>query len=128
MNLKIEALKACIFILIGAYLFSRFQPESNSNQPVISQKQEQSSNCKAVVKTVTAKDGTKTEEMSFEAASEQKQELLAEKPKEKKHSVLLLKDQASYSYKYIQTKVLDLSPLVQARKDQSVHLGIKIDF
>jgi hypothetical protein len=60
--MKIEILKACIFILIGAYLCKRFQPETSSNQPVISQvevKEIEKKSGTVVRKIVEKPDGTK---------------------------------------------------------------------
>lgn len=67
MNIKIELFKACIFMLIGAYLCKQFEPKLEPQSPKI----EQSQKCVAIVKKVTAKDGTVTE--STEIASESKQ-------------------------------------------------------
>jgi hypothetical protein len=72
-NLKLELLKACIFILIGAYLCKRFQPETSPNQPVISQKQEQQ--CKVIIKKVTKPDGTINEVTEILSSQSQKQEV-----------------------------------------------------
>lgn len=74
MNLKIELFKGCIFILIGAYLFSRFQPDPKL--PEVKVVQEQAAKCKAVVRKETKPDGTKTEEVVFESDVSQKQEVV----------------------------------------------------
>jgi hypothetical protein len=72
--MKIEIAKACIFILIGAYLFNRFSPEPKL--PEVKVVQEQAAKCKAVVKKETKPDGTKTEEVVFESDVSQKQEVV----------------------------------------------------
>lgn len=127
MNLKLEVAKACIFMLIGAFLCKTLLP-SPKPQEAAKVQQEQKQDCKVIVKKIVKPDGTVSEETSVVASSSQKQEVVAEKPKDKKHSAILLKDQLSYSYKYIDTKIVALSPILQYRKDNSFHLGVKIDF
>lgn len=124
--MKTEILKGFVFILIGAWLGVRFMPEPEL--PEVKVTQQQAAKCKAVVRKEIKPDGTKTEEVVFESDVSQKQEILDSKPKEKKHSAIILKDQLSYSYKYIETDLFTLSPLVQVRTDKSAHIGVKIDF
>jgi hypothetical protein len=69
--MKLEILKGCIFILIGAYLCKRFLPDSSPNQPVVSQSQSQ--DCKIVIKKEIKPDGTvsRTTELFSSQASNQ---------------------------------------------------------
>lgn len=124
MSIKTELLKAIILLLVGAWLGVKFNPDNKPKVPEITQ--QQSAKCKAVVKKVTNPDGSKSEELSFESENQQSQSIKSKK--DKKHSAIILKDQLSYSYKYIENDMLSLSPLIQLRQDKSVHGGIKIDF
>jgi len=127
MNLKIELLKGLVFMLIGAFLVKHFSPSPKAPEaPAMTQSQSQA--CKAVSTKITDKNGKVTESVSFEAVSAQDQKIAANKKPEFNHSISLLKDQISYSYKYIKTDYFELSPLVQARKDKSLHGGIQINF
>lgn len=127
MNLKLELSKACIFILIGAFLFSHFKKDPKPlDLPAVAQNQSQA--CKAVSTKVTDKNGKVTESVSFEAVSNQEQKISVSQKPEFNHSAILLQDQLSYSYKYIKNDMFELSPLVQVRKDKSFHGGIQINF
>jgi hypothetical protein len=72
--MKIEIVKACIFILIGAYLCARFMPVDKV-EPVVTQSQGQE--CKVIVKKVTKPDGTIDEVTEFLSSQSQKQEVKA---------------------------------------------------
>lgn len=128
MNLSLNVIIGVVCLLIGIYLGTKV---SNKPDAVVTPQvaQDQSQKCKAVVSKVTAPDGTVTESTSFTADSNQSQEIkpLASLPVFK-HSLIILKDQVSYSYKYIKTNLFELSPLIQYRFENSVHGGVKIDF
>ena len=66
MNLKLEALKGCIFILIGAYLCSILH---KPKVPEVQVKQEQS--CETVLTKTTDKNGIVTEKVVFKASQAQ---------------------------------------------------------
>lgn len=74
MNIKTEALKAIVFIIIGAVLWAKFQPKDSPKQPEISQAQGQNQECKIVTKIVTSKDGSKVETTEVVAKNTQSQE------------------------------------------------------
>jgi len=74
MNLKLEALKACIFMLTGAFLCSRFMPKQQEPAPPII-KQEQASKCIANINKHTNLDGSSDVSLSFEADSSQAHEI-----------------------------------------------------
>lgn len=73
-NTKLELLKACIFISIGAYLCIKFMPKPKPQEPktvFVEQKQK----CEVVVKKVTKPDGSIEESVSASASSDQKTEI-----------------------------------------------------
>lgn len=72
MNLKIELFKAFAFILVGAFLWARFQPKNKPQE--VAQVQQQQQECKVIVKKVTRPDGTVDEVTEFLAKNQQKQE------------------------------------------------------
>lgn len=117
---------AVTLFLSGLYI-GKVYLQDKPKKPVMSQKQDQK--CKAVATRVTNPNGSVTESVSFEAVSNQDQKLADMNQKvEFKHSVILLKDQLSYSYKYIKTKLFEISPVGQIREDKSAHIGIQINF
>lgn len=72
MSLSLSAIKYAVVFLIGAYLGARFfQPAPEASKIT----QNQSSNCKAVVKRIVEKDGTVTESATIEAISKQEQKI-----------------------------------------------------
>jgi hypothetical protein len=81
--MKLEILKGCIFILVGAYLCARFMPEPSSNQPVVSQSQSQ--DCKIVVKKEIKPDGSVSE--TTELFSSQASNQVVKPQSDKKHSI-----------------------------------------
>lgn len=89
MNLKIEALKALVFVLLGAFLGARYAPKPEPpKQPEIAQQQQQA--CKAVIKKRTNADGSVDEIAEFLSANSQSQSVKpseASAPKVKKNGV-----------------------------------------
>ena len=73
-SLWIELAKACIFMLIGAFLCSHFKTSDEpATLPAIAQ--QQASKCFVKKSSVIAPDGTKTESLEFQAESQQAQEI-----------------------------------------------------
>jgi len=68
MNLKVEFLKALVFVLIGAFLGQKFSPKP---PPA---KQAQTSKCVATIKKTTNPDGSVDEVTQFLAENSQRQE------------------------------------------------------
>ena len=126
LKLKLLGLLAVVLFSLGLYLGKTYLQDKHKEAVMT---QQQSQNCKAVSTKVTDKNGKVTESVSFESASSQDQKLAhADQKVVHSHSVILLKDQLSYSYKYIKLDMLDISPLLQVREDKSFHLGLKVDF
>lgn len=73
-KLVVELLKACIFILVGAYLFSKFSPApKQQEQAKIAQDQRQK--CEVVVRKITKPDGSVVETTKIEAEASQSQKV-----------------------------------------------------
>ena len=115
-------------MLIGAFLCARFMPNPKPDVPPIAIKQDQSAKCIASLKKHTNADGSVDESFDFQGESKQSQELVLPIKPEFNHSISLLNDELSYSYKYIKTNKFELSPLGQIRKDKSLHAGVQINF
>lgn len=76
MNLKVEALKALLFTLLGAFLFANYSPKPEPPKlPEVQQQQSQA--CKATIKKRTNPDGSIDEVAEFLAANSQSQALKA---------------------------------------------------
>jgi Holliday junction resolvase-like predicted endonuclease len=73
--MKIEILKALISAVIGAFIYAQFaeKPQSSSNQPQVSQLQQQ--DCQVIVKKVIKPNGEIDEITQFLASNRQKQEI-----------------------------------------------------
>lgn len=125
MNLKLEALKACIFVLIGAFLCNQFSPKPEAPKAEI--KQEQSAKCKASIIKRENKDGSKDEIISFDSESAQKQEVKIESKPVKKNGLGLFKDQLIYKRKIFETNVLDFNALIKADKNKA-DIGVMIEW
>lgn len=124
MNLKIEALKACIFILIGAFLCNKYAPKP---APEVIVKQEQNSKCKAVITKRQNADGSIDEVTEFLSENSQKSELKVEQAKSKKNSLFYYDKELAYSRKIFETKVIDFEGAIKLEKDQT-KLGIGISW
>ena len=79
MNIKIEILKACIFMLIGAFLCKHFNPSPKPQEPKIEQKQ--SSKCIATIKKITKPDGSIDEVTEFLSENSQDQKIKSQDSK-----------------------------------------------
>lgn len=121
--MKTTSLLCLVSIAIGIYFGYRLKPDQDA-QPVVQSK----SKCEAVVKKVTKKDGSVEETVSIVASSEAK----ANPTKDVKNSVILQQDQFSYSRKIAEIDLLgqklEVAPLVQIRKDSSLHFGLEMRF
>ena len=89
MNIKISVLTHVIALIIGAFIWSKLQPETSPNQPEVSQKQEQAQECKVVTKIVTNKDGSKVETTEVVAKNTQSQEQKILQVEVKKNALFL---------------------------------------
>lgn len=130
MNLKFEALKACMFILIGAFLCSRFLPKPEPQKA--ESKQEKVAKCKATIIKRENADGSKDEITEFLAESSQKQEVKSESKQVKKNGVGLFKDEVLYKRKVIEDIKLfglefDTDAIFKASKDKA-DAGVMIEF
>lgn len=106
MNLKINAIVGIVCLLIGAYLGNKFRNQDKPlDAPQIAQNQSQK--CKAVSNKVTAKDGTVTESVTFEAIAEQNQKITPDKDSSFGISGALFKDkQLNLGYRIGEFKIL----------------------
>ena len=89
MNIKISLLTHVLALVVGALLWSKLQPKPSSNQPEVSQKQEQAQECKVVTKIVTNKDGSKVESTEIVAKNTQSQEQKILQVEVKKNALFL---------------------------------------
>lgn len=122
--MKTISIVSVLSICIGMFLGYKLKPDQEA-QPIVQSK----SKCEAVVKKVIKKDGTVEETVSIVASSEAKSK--ADQPN-LKNSLILQQDQISYSRKIADIDLLgvklEVAPLVQARKDNSVHFGLELRF
>lgn len=90
MNLKIELLKGCIFILIGAYLCARFMPEPKPEVKYVQVEKEQKSG-KITKRTIVKPDGTQQIDEVNEYLSNRSSDVsISQKPAVKKHMVAII--------------------------------------
>lgn len=126
-NLKLELFKACIFMLIGAFLCKQFEPKQEVKE--VSQSQE--SECKVIVKKVTKPDGTIDEVTEFLAKNSQKQVI---KVKKNKYLAGLkyeydFKDQQKAYELSLGRKVTDnLSLVFSYNTKQVAGIGVMVEF
>lgn len=83
MNLTIELSKACIFILIGAFLCKHFSKDTKVDQPNVVQIQK--AECIAKITRTVSKDGSKVEVSEVVSNSDQLQSVITQ---EKKHNTI----------------------------------------
>lgn len=124
MNIKIELFKACIFMLIGAFLCAHFMPNSTPPPPQVAQ--EQKSECKIRVVKETKPDGSIKESFDVVADQNQKQEIKL--PTNSKPSYGI----AAYSDKSIGAELrlgsLPLFLVVESNFSSQNKVGIKLEF
>ena len=88
--MKIEILKGCIFILIGAYLCARFMPEPSPEIKYIKQEVEVKSG-KVIKRTQLKPDGThQIDEVHEYLSNRQSNVSVSQKPAAKKNMVALI--------------------------------------
>jgi hypothetical protein len=134
MNLKIEALKACIFMLIGAFLFSNYAPKPEPPKlPEVKQEQQQA--CKATISKRTNPDGSIDEVAEFLATNSQSQALKAKTdntPKPKLNGFGAFEDELLLKRKVLQNVQLfgldfDTDIMLKADRD-SAKAGVMIEW
>lgn len=118
MNLSLELFKACIFMLIGAYLCKQFEPKPEAPKAL------QAQVCKASIKKRTNPDGSIDEVTEFLASQSQSS---GEQVAKKKNGVGLFRDELIYKRKVYELKNIDINGLVKITKDRA-DLGVMIDF
>ena len=125
-NIKLEVLKAALYLLIGAYLgvkFSPNQPPTNPTQPSISS----NSKCVATIKKHTNSDGTIDEVTEFLASHDTK----IQPPKLQKLGLgISLFTDRSFQVRYELTNHLSIVGKLQEvnKLDSRKDIGIEYNF